>query len=581
MEPDGYVEELPGTILIYKENQYAASEHSVLKKDGDIVLQPQPSDDPNDPLNWNKFRKNWHLVLICLVSLVTGAIANDAGSAQDQMNAELGISYDAMDNAAGVLFICVGYFTYLAMPATFLYGRRCVYLVCLLFGMLGSMWFALVKTTSNSIGNQAFIGISEACAEALTQFSVSEVFFEHERGIKIGIYILSTSVGTYLGPLAAGYIASSQGWRWIGWWGLIISGITFVLFLFTFEETTFDRAAAIDRKQIQISNDQLTVKEDFDLKDMQSDIKPDVEKSDAMDDSKMKVDYTVNEISNAVQPIYSKPSYWKRIALITPANSLSGIGFRQYIMRLFQTLRIFLFPAVLYSGLQWGAQDAWLSFYLTTEEEDWMEAPYNYGDNAVAIMNVPCIIGATIGCIYGGYFGDYFTLWAAKRNNGIKEAESRLWLMILPCIINPIGLFMFGIGTARHWHWGPTYVGLGFIGFGWGCAGDISMAYLMDAYPGMVLEAMVGVSVINNTFGYVFTFACQSWIDSLGTERTYISIGVLCFIFIATSFPMILCGKRLRKWTAKQYYTFLNVRNRLDEKIPDQDRRGQDGVESR
>ena len=25
---------------------------STLKKDGEIVLQPQPSDSPNDPLNW-------------------------------------------------------------------------------------------------------------------------------------------------------------------------------------------------------------------------------------------------------------------------------------------------------------------------------------------------------------------------------------------------------------------------------------------------------------------------------------------------------------------------------------------------
>jgi hypothetical protein len=25
---------------------------SFLKRDGDIILQPQPSDSPNDPLNW-------------------------------------------------------------------------------------------------------------------------------------------------------------------------------------------------------------------------------------------------------------------------------------------------------------------------------------------------------------------------------------------------------------------------------------------------------------------------------------------------------------------------------------------------
>lgn len=47
------------------------------------------------------------------------------------------------------------------------------------------------------------------------------------------------------------------------------------------------------------------------------------------------------------------------------------------------------------------------------------------------------------------------------------------------------------------------------IGFGWGCAGDLSMAYLMDAYPDMVLEGMVGVATINNSLACIFTFVCS------------------------------------------------------------------------
>ncbi len=32
------------------------------------------------------------------------------------------------------------------------------------------------------------------------------------------------------------------------------------------------------------------------------------------------------------------------------------------------------------------------------------------------------------------------------------------------------------------------------------------MAYLMDCYPEIVLEGMVGVAVINNTLACIFTF---------------------------------------------------------------------------
>lgn len=74
---------------------------------------------------------------------------------------------------------------------------------------------------------------------------------------------------------------------------------------------------------------------------------------------------------------------------------------------------------------------------------------------------------------------------------------------------------LFGIGSGDGWQWSKgnpgAYIGLGLIGFGWGCAGDLSMAYLMDAYPDTILEGMVGVAVINNTLAMIFTFTCSKF----------------------------------------------------------------------
>lgn len=211
------------------------------------------------------------------------------------------------------------------------------------------------------------------------------------------------------------------------------------------------------------------------------------------------------------QPPDRKKTYRERIALITPAPNMYGWGIQQYFQRLYYTLRVFMFPAVLYSGLQWGAQDAWLSFYLTVEEDNYYDPPWNYSNQAVAIMNIPTLIGAIIGCIYGGWFSDVFVRWMAKRpgRNGISEAEDRLWLLFASAIINPAGLMLFGIGSSKGWNWPGPYIGLAMTGFGFGCAGDLSMAYLMDAYPDMILEGMVGVAVINNTLACIFTFTCS------------------------------------------------------------------------
>ena len=48
-------EDVPGTILIWDAEH---DESNIQRADGgQIVLQPQPSDDPEDPLNWAPGRK--------------------------------------------------------------------------------------------------------------------------------------------------------------------------------------------------------------------------------------------------------------------------------------------------------------------------------------------------------------------------------------------------------------------------------------------------------------------------------------------------------------------------------------------
>lgn len=75
-------EVLPGTRRIYDANGNPLESDAGLKKSGDIVLVPQPTESPNDPLHWALPRKIWHSSLVCFVTALTAATSNDAGSAQ-------------------------------------------------------------------------------------------------------------------------------------------------------------------------------------------------------------------------------------------------------------------------------------------------------------------------------------------------------------------------------------------------------------------------------------------------------------------------------------------------------------------
>lgn len=456
MEITGPDPSLSGSASPEEEPHLAGTERIIKTESHEATLIPHPTNSPNDPLNWSPWRKHWHAFLVLFIVGLTAATSNSAGSASDAM-LEMGIPYSVENTGAGVLFASIGYTTFLLSPLPSLYGRRSTYLICLISSIIGSIWFAKSKHSTDAIWSQLFVGASESCAEAAAQLSLSELFFSHQRGLTMGLYILATSVGTFLGPLFAGLITDSTlGWSWSGWFAAIISSCTLIVFLFGFEETAFDRKSVLDGV---------------------SEASPDPQDQGTKNKEAWSRNSNELQAVETATPMADLPkSYWQQMAIVTPSRLLEGIGFKQYFVILFRNLRVFTFPAVLYAGLQWGAQDAWLTFYLTVEEDNYYEDPWDYGDTAVALMNIPTLIGAVIGCFYGGWFSDKFMEWMARRRGGISEAEDRLWLMYPAAIINPAGLILFGVGSGKGWLfptlWG-AYVGLGFIGFGWGCAGDI------------------------------------------------------------------------------------------------------------
>jgi hypothetical protein len=365
--------------------------------------------------------------------------------------------------------------------------------------------------------------------------------------------MLAISAGTYLGPLVTDNVSSTIRWRWIGWFGAIFNGLLAVVVYFGLKETAFERNAHPVVNGLQSIEPNQELKNEFGTSGINK------EKLGEKSTNDM-------QVSTNIEMQMSTPSCkrsWQRIRLITLAPNARGTGFKQYLSRLFHTLRVFTFPAVWFAGLQWGAQDAWLKFYLTTESDIWSGPPWNYGTGALGNMEMPSLIGAVLGCAYGGWFSDRFVRWMTRRNRGIQEAEMSLWLLLLATILFLTGMLFFGAASANGWSWPVSYVALGFIGFGWGNAGDVAMVYLEDCYPNVVLEGMVGVAVIDNTIGMVFTFSADPWLTADGTWDTYIGCGVLSFLFMAITLPMIYYGKRCRKWTAGRYEQFLVLRDGL------------------
>ncbi|KAH3672318.1 hypothetical protein WICMUC_004289 [Wickerhamomyces mucosus] len=560
---------VPGTSNIYSSTnlENGIIYKSKLKKEGDVILIPQPSDSPNDPLNWSKNRKHAHFLIMALITGFTAGTSNCASSSQDSLNEYYGISYDAMNTGAGVLFLGIGYGTLFVAPFSYLYGRKLTYIICITLGLIGSLWFGYARKTSDTIWSQLFVGISEACAEAAVQLSLTDIYFQHQLGSILTGYILSTSIGTYLAPLFGNLISSNMSFRWVGWLSAIFSGGLILIILFATEETYFERnryqtpltskqsIQGIDNGTTLLSDHQKEEYNNGDEKTINS-----LTKGVVNDDIKLE-QHSIKEelIDGSKEPMNG---YKKRFAIITPSSHLKGFGFKQYWKYIMINIKMFCFPSIILSGLFWGMQNAFLSFYLTTEDTYFYDPPYNYSDVGVAVMNVPCVIGAIFGCVYAGTISDYIVLWMARRNNGILEAEFRLYFAFISAVVGSVGLLMFGIGAQRDLPRGVIYMGLGFIGFTYGSAGDIALGYVMEGSD-LILESMVCVSIINNTISCIFTFTCSLWLDASGTENTYIALAVINFVVMMMALPFIWYGKWFRIKTKKWYLELLEARDSI------------------
>jgi MFS family permease len=104
-----------------------------------------------------------------------------------------------------------------------------------------------------------------------------------------------------------------------------------------------------------------------------------------------------------------------------------------------------------------------------------------------------CTVGNLVGAFTGGHLTDVYARQSARRDSERFSPESRLVLLIIPALIVPAGLLMFGFGSERKLHWVVLFVGYGCINVVNGAA-SIAMTYVMDSYFEVVVECLLMVN---------------------------------------------------------------------------------------
>nr|UJH94427.1 ST.3 [Starmerella bombicola] len=563
---------IPGSEYIFASSY---ENEDCLLKDGDIVLVPQPSISPNDPLNWPKWRKALQIAIILFLRGVSTALADDSYAIMQSLKKEHpDFSPHSFTNASGALFVGMGGWAILNAESAYLYGYRISYIVGTASGILANALFSQVNSKTMLHVSQLFTGAAVSVGETVSILSFAQLCYQHQLNAAVGLYVLATSVGHFAGPLIDGYVTQNLGWSWVGYTGLIFESVTLVLVVFGMEETYFDRAHFETKTTLAMMNVhepgfvEASNGDAFMEKTRSTHVRSKSVRNtqgselDALG-SCLQIEGGIN-LNEPKRTIADEPKYYfERIQIITPATNLIGTGLVQYAKRTLFLFRVFLFPPVVFAGLQWTVQIGFTTIYKSLESEVWSGPPWNLASGGIALMMMPNLIGAAIGTAYATILANSSVQWFARRNNGLSEAESRLWLMLPVLVIYPLGIIIFGLGTEYHWNWPPVYIGLGFVGFGLGAAAEISISYMVDCYPGMILEGMVGLVAIYTMLSLAMAYVAPSWLG-LGSLNATIICGVLGWFIIALSLPMFIWGKKMRRMTRGMYFRFIALRDSLD-----------------
>ncbi|KAK5653613.1 hypothetical protein OQA88_8642 [Cercophora sp. LCS_1] len=528
-------EVVPGTVHLVDVGEQQASSKS---RDG-IELIPRPSDDPEDPLNWSDFRKRMSTLMVVVYTFGVGMPLTLQYSILADITRDTGIHTNALVEGTGYMFLLLGFGCLFWQPIAQTYGRRGVYLISTLACVPLMVWTSYSKSMGEWYAHRILLGFFAAPIESLPEVSIPDVWFAHERGAWMSLYVFSLFGSNFLAPLCAGWFNEAYGWVWTMNFGAIMAAVTFFILFFFMEETMYFR------KTLEGLEDETPETVDTITQTVSRG-----EKSGVLDHSTS--DGGSNRAAASFPP---KRSYLQKL------NPFSKFVGRPSNKQMFKAMWLPLpimaqFPNVAWAGFIYGINLCWYNVLNATASPVLSSDPYNWTSGLVGCIYAGPIVGAAFGCIWAGWIADKFTLYLARRNNGIREPEQRLWTLGLSAILSCIGLIIWGVGADNAVHWAILAVGLGILTFSVVTGGCVALSYNVDCFKDISGDSTTSIIIIRNVMGFAMSYGITPWWTNMGLTKAFIMAGFLSLGCTATFLIMVWKGKDLRRKSAPRYWKY-------------------------
>jgi MFS family permease len=484
---------VPGTIQLFDSvTNVEDTAHLKHTPDGKTILAPQPSDSPNDPLNWPTWRKDGVFAMLLMGGILSGVHGPVIAPVTLDLATEFNKSLTAIAQLSSYMLLVLAGIAYIDSAVAHIYGKRAIFIFSMAILVIADAWASKAGSYGSLLGARILSGAGQAAFECMSSSVIADLYFVHQRTKRVGVFILLFGTGVYLGVPIGTQVIETSSWR-MAFAGLAITeGIMLLLLFLFFHEPVYSRAhidplANMPEQQVLEKMRETVIEQEASSNTSREDIE-----------------------NSAAEP---PKSFLKSLSLFSGRYSQNN-----FFVLLYRSLILTFHPAVLWvctSGLllSWPVGISYTAAAFLTLP------PYNFSPGGVADMYLAAWIGMVLALFIGTPIFIWVTRRAAHSNSNVYEPEFLLYQIIPGLIIALIGMVGWGWGEQVQVPW----IGLAFFFalFNGGAVmyNNSAVSYVIDAHREFANESQVAIFATKvHSFDFsgltIRTFFHLQWVTS-------------------------------------------------------------------
>ncbi|GME25340.1 putative mfs transporter protein [Neofusicoccum parvum] len=517
--------EVPGTAFLDNSNgkELGSSKDENLKygtgKHSNTVLVPQPSDDPNDPLNFSPAKKLSMTTIVAFgVVIFSAVIAPMLAPGLVVIAEDFKRPLTDVALLTGYQSLVVGISLPLVSACSVKWGKRPVMLVSALFGFVGSVMGSVWTSFDGLVWSRIVQGGSVAAFESVGISMIGDLYFVHERGFYMALMQFLLGATSNFTAVIAGPITAELGWEYLFYLLIPFTGIeTLLLYLFV-PETQYIRKNRDAGEVTMVGKDGGIIE-------------------------------TI-ETGSSIMP--TRKTFTQQLAVFT--GTYSNENFFQLLVTPFA---ICINLPVLWSVIVSGGAVALVVVQSIILPQVFAAPPYLLSPSGVGYLSLGPFVGGLLSAVVMAAIGDPLVRWACKKNGGIYEPEYRL-LSMIGGFLMPLGALLFGYLAQNGVSYWATASAHGIDVIGVIVVATSTAAYGVDAYREMASEVFVLSAAFKAFVFYSFSYFVNNWTETAGVGQVFYVLSLITTAIILTTPIIFIYGKRYRS-----YWKRANILGRL------------------